>query len=282
MNVCIIFFLQIFADEINSLKELLRIHYTMLCEEASLLSEVVNGIYRDVASLKQVSRARESDILHLDTQVKEKDSQLFIMRRNISVLHEACSVSIMEIENWKAHQARNALATEPRGIESHIYVDEANTWSGETHVLLQSSTSEDVFRMLRERLLSVVKDVINMQNEAVENSQKEMKTIIMNLQKELHEKDIQREEISNEFVNQIKEAQGAAKSYLQDLQSAKAAVDHLQAQITVMEEERTTLENRLKELEDCEKTCIDFERRIASLSDALAAKDQGLSFWLSL
>lgn len=273
--------MQIFADEVNSLKEMLRIHYTMLCEEASILSEVVNGIYRDVASLKQVSRARESDLLQLDAQVKEKDSQLFIMRRNISILHEACTVSIMEIENWKAHQARNALATEPRGTESHVYVNEANTWSGEIQ-LLQSSTSEDVFRMLRERLLSVVKDVVNMQNEAEEHSRKEMKTVIMNLQKELHEKDIQREEISNEFVNQIKEAQGAAKSYLQDLQSAKAAVNHLQGQITVMEEERATLENRVKELDDCEKTCIDFKQRIASLSDALAAKDQGLSFWLSL
>lgn len=265
---------KICADEINSLKEMLCSHYTMLCEEASLLSEVVNGIHRDVASLKQFSRARESDLLHLDTQVKEKDSQLSIMRRNISVLHEACTVSIMEIENWKVQQARNALATEPRGIEYHIYDDEANTWSGETHVLLESSTSEHVFRTLRERLLSVVKDVTNVQNELVEHSQKEMKTVIMNLQKELHEKDMQREKISNEFVNQIKKAQGAAKSYLQDLQSAKAAVDHLRGQITVMEEERTALENRVKELEDCEKTCIDFEQKIASLSDALAGKEQ--------
>lgn len=247
----------------------------MLYEEARHVSEVVKTIYREVDSLKQVSGAKENDLMQLGNIVKEKDSQLSIIRRNSSLLYEACTTSIMEIENWKARQAGNALATEARGInfKSHAYIDAENTWP----LGLESSNSEDDVRTVKEKLFSVVKDLINMQSEVVEDSQKEMKAVIMNLQKELHEKDIQRDKISMEFVNQIKEAEAVAKNYFQDIQSAKSMVDHLQSQIAVMEEERRALENRIKELEDQRTTFTEMEQRVASLTDMLAAKEQGFS-----
>ncbi|GFZ08220.1 hypothetical protein Acr_20g0000280 [Actinidia rufa] len=78
------------------------------------------------------------------------------------------------------------------------------------------------------------------------------------------------------FVSQIKEAEATASSYLQDFQSAKAQLYDSERRLEVMEEERNTLEQRMKELQDGEATLKDLDERVRSLNDVLAAKEQGV------
>ena len=82
-------------------------------------------------------------------------------------------------------------------------------------------------------------------------------------------------EICSELVAQIKGAEAAAQSYLQDLQSEKSRVYDMEQQLKVMEEERSLLEQRLKELQDDQATLTELHDRVKSLSDELPAKDQG-------
>ncbi|KAI7987185.1 hypothetical protein LOK49_LG13G02881 [Camellia lanceoleosa] len=263
--------LQDFMKEIGALKEELYKHLITLDEGAKHASEVAGVIHREVTSQKQSFESMRENIIQLEVMEKEKDTESVVMRRNISMLYEACSSSVMEIENCKAQFVGNGLAATDLGMnsESSISGDEGTLFSRQTHL------SSDVrIRIMADRLLSVVKDFTCIQAQVVEGGQKEMKTTISNLQKELQEKDIQKDRICVELVSQIKKAEGAARSHLQGFQSAKARLNDLERQLEVMEEEHNMLEHRVKELEDGEATLKDSEERVRSLSDALAAKEQ--------
>ncbi|KAA8525764.1 hypothetical protein F0562_007619 [Nyssa sinensis] len=212
----------------------------------------------------------KENISQLECIEKEKDAKIVVMRRSISLLYEACSSSIMEIENWKVQLVGNGLgADQGINLESPTSVDVGNLFSGQSLL-----SSEECIRTMAARLVSVAKDSVCMQAKILEGGQKEMKSIISNLQKELQEKDIHKDRICVELVSQIKEAEAVARSSFQDLQSAKAQVHDLERKVELMEEERNMLEQRVKELKDGEATLEHLQERVRSLTDELAAKEQ--------
>lgn len=128
---------------------------------------------------------------------------------------------------------------------------------------------------MAERLSVAVKEFFSIKGDITEGEKKEMKVMISNLQKELQEKDIQRERICMELVSQIKEAESAVTSYLLDLQSSRTRIYDLEKQVDVKEEERELLKQRVKELQDGQAISADLQERVRSLTDVLAAKEQG-------
>ncbi|XP_057468024.1 trans-Golgi network-localized SYP41-interacting protein 1 [Actinidia eriantha] len=263
--------LQVFMKEIGCHKESLYKHLIALDEGAKHVSGVAGVVRREVTSQKQSCESMKENIIRLECIEKEKDTESIVMRRNISLLYEACSGSVMEIENWKSQFVGNDLAATDMGLNSgsSISLDGWKLFSDQTLLF-----SEDNIRTMADKLLSAVKDFICIQAKIVGGGQKEMKTTISNLQKELQEKDIQKDRICVELVSQIKEAEATASSYLQDFQSAKAQLYDSERRLEVMEEERNTLEQRVKELQDGEATLKDLDERVRSLNDALAAKEQ--------
>ena len=79
--------------------------------------------------------------------------------------------------------------------------------------------SEECIKTLTDRLLLSAKGFASLKTEFLDANQKEMKATITNLQRELQEKDVQRDRICSELVKQIKDAEAAANSYSQDLQA---------------------------------------------------------------
>ncbi|KAL3500239.1 hypothetical protein ACH5RR_039332 [Cinchona calisaya] len=261
---------KVFMIEIGFIKEQLQRHYDSVREEASHIFEVLNGLYAEVASLKESSECKERDLRQIKSILKDRDSELYVARRNISLLYEACTSSIMEIENWKSQQVGIGFP----GKAPWMDLNSPTFVAGSTFTEERIPSSEEVMMLAREKLLSVVKDLISRQNEILEVSQNELKTVVGNLQKELHEKDIQRDRICVELVNQIKDAEIVAKNYWQDLQSATNRANDLQNQVNVMEEKHSMLEKRVKELEYRETVSVDLQLRVDSLTDALSAKNQ--------
>lgn len=256
--------------EIGFIKELLQRHDNSIQEQASHIFEIVKGLYTEVSSLKESSEYGERNLHQIKSILKDRDSELFVARRNISLLYEACTISIMEIENRKSQQDGIDFSSKALWVDLNSQTSVGGNTSTEENI----PSSEEVIMSVREKLLSVVKDLISRQNEILEDRQMEWKTIVSNLRKELHEKDIQRERIGAELVSQIKDAEVIAKNYLQDLQSATTRADDLQSQVNGMEEEHSMLKKRVKDLEYQETVSADLQQRVASLTDALAAKDQ--------
>ncbi|KAL0330130.1 UNVERIFIED_CONTAM: hypothetical protein Sradi_4999700 [Sesamum radiatum] len=148
---------KVFMTEIGSLRQQLHNHSHLLQEEASWLSEVVMNVHREYTSHKESCESMKN--------------------------------AISEIENWKEHVGGNALASRSpeRNLKSQVRIEGGNSFT-------DNIFNEEGVRGTGDKLLLVVRDLISMQSELLEVGQREMKSTILNLQKELQEKDIQETE----------------------------------------------------------------------------------------
>ncbi|KAM1022573.1 hypothetical protein ACFX15_042688 [Malus domestica] len=264
-------YLQELVMEIGVLKEKLDEHSISLHEKASSVSKSMAIVRGELTSKNESFEALKRDLLHVERVEKEKDNELLFLRRNIALLFKACTGSVMEMDRRKAELVGNGWSAGEQGMRLKLanYSEDGLSFSGEDQF-----RSEECVRSVTDRLLSTVSDFGSLTTEIVEGSQKELKITISKLQKELQEKDIQKERICMELVSQIKQAEAAATSYSTDLQSSKSLVHDLEKRIEVMKGERNLLEQRVNELEDGRATSTELQERVRSLTDVIAAKDQ--------
>lgn len=188
------------------------------------------------------------------------DSEIAALGERIALLHGACSSVLVEIERRKAELVGN---------------DDFNM---SLHLVDEDFSSMESVRSMVNRLSSAIKELVVANAETVERNEKEMKVIIANLQRELHEKDIQNDRMCNELVGQVKEAQAGAKIFAEDLQSASARMRDMQDQLGIMVRERDSMKERVKELLAGQASHSELQEKVTSLSDLLAAKDLGQFF----
>ncbi|KAL1552595.1 golgin subfamily B member 1-like isoform X2 [Salvia divinorum] len=265
---------KVFMTPIDSIRERIHDHSRLLQEESFRLSEVVMSVRREYASEKEFYESVKRDADHLQSIDKEKESRLHILQGNISLLFESCASAISRLENWKEHMVENALTSRSpqRNLNSQNQIA-GNISIGDARIF-----NEEIVRSMCNKLSLVVGDSISMHTDelakVMEVGLSEMKSTIMNLQNELQEKDIQREKICKELVDQIKEVETTAKNHLLDLHQARVKLDDSHRQLDAMGEERKLLEHRLKELQVNETNATDLQLKVNSLTDELAAKVQ--------
>ncbi|XP_042038842.1 golgin subfamily B member 1-like isoform X2 [Salvia splendens] len=265
---------KVFMTHIDSIRERIHDHSRLLQEESFQLSEIIMSVRREYASEKEFYESVKRDADHLQSIDKEKESRLHILQGNISLLFESCASAISRLENWEEHMVENSLASRSplRNLNSQNQIA-VNISIGDARIF-----NEEIVRSMCDKLSLVVGDSISMHTnelaKVMEVGQSEMKSTIMNLQNELQEKDIQREKVCKELVDQIKEAETTAKNHLLDLQQARIELDDTRRQLDAMGEEHKLLEHRLKELQVNETNATDLQLKVNSLTDELAAKVQ--------
>ncbi|GAV62539.1 hypothetical protein CFOL_v3_06062 [Cephalotus follicularis] len=257
--------LQEIMTDFDSLKARLQKHSISLHEQASSLFTVMQNFQREMTSQEESLEAMKIDIARLESIEKDKDMEIVVLHNYIVMLYEACARSVMEVENRKAEVTGSNLVAGHLGMN----LDRAALAAGvQTHIY-----AEEHIKTMVDKLLLVVKDFASLK-ENVEGNQKVMKITIANLQKELQEKDIQKDRICMELVSQIKEAEATSNSYSLDLQFSRDRILDLEKRVEVLEEERNLLEQKVKELKDGKAIATELLDRISSLNDVLAAKDQ--------
>ncbi|POO03848.1 nucleoporin [Trema orientale] len=256
--------------EVGVLKEKLQRHSSSLHEKASSLSKLVAIAHRETISRNESYEAMKNDIIRKESSEMEKDKELVMLHKSIALSFEAFSNSVMEIEQTKAELLGNNFAAGVQGIN----LNSATFPSGGLSFSGQGQVSEESIKTMADKLLFAVRDFASVKAEIVEGSQKQLKIAIADLQKELQEKEIQKDRICMDLVSQIKEAEAAATRYSLELQSSRSQVDEMQKQLEVMEHERNLLEQKVKELQNVYVTSTELQERVGSLSHVIAAKDQ--------
>ncbi|XP_022981180.1 centrosome-associated protein CEP250-like isoform X3 [Cucurbita maxima] len=255
--------------EIGALKEMIDGHSVSFHKQSDSLSKVLGVLYSNVNSQKELVEALKWDVQQSESVAKDKEMEGDILCRNIAVLFEACISTIKEVDQRKGELMGNDLTSGNLGMDIISMTPDQLSRSGKTHLL-----SEESVRTIAERLLWAVREFLGLKAEMFDGSVKEMKVAISNLQKELQEKDIQKERICMDLVGQIKEAEASATRYSIDLQASKDQVHKLEKATEQMEIERKVLEQRLKEMQDGLSISDELRERVRSLTDSLAAKDQ--------
>ncbi|KAK7260772.1 hypothetical protein RIF29_27069 [Crotalaria pallida] len=246
--------LQEFLVEISSLNERINVHSSLAQEQEKTLSKLMARIQREMTSQRESCEAMKNEI-------RERDGLLVSLHGNIAYLCEACINSVSVIENGKAELVGNKFESSDLGVNLKI-------------PSFDDGMFEECIKTMADRLKLAANEFASLKTEFLDSNQKEMKATITNLQRELQEKDVQRDRICSDLVKQIKDAEAAANSYSRDLQSVTIQEHNLRKQIDAIEAEKTMLELRLNELQDRQGTAAELEERIRSQADLLAAKDQ--------
>ncbi|XVF48197.1 hypothetical protein PTKIN_Ptkin03bG0171100 [Pterospermum kingtungense] len=263
--------LQDLTTEITALKEKLIVHPKSLYEQGHKIWNVLGTLHRERDSWKESFEAMRRNIMHIESIGNEKDMEIVVLRRNITLLYEACANSVLEIENRKAELFGNSFAAADPGsnLKPVILADGGLTFGGQS-----SASFEEHIKTMADKLLSTMKEFSGMKAEIAEGSLREMKMTISSLRKELQEKDIQKDQICMDLVGQIKLAETATTNYSRDLESSKMLVHDLQKELEVMREEQKSLQQRVKELQDVQANTVQLQDRVKSLTDILSSKDQ--------
>ncbi|XP_027333482.1 centromere-associated protein E isoform X2 [Abrus precatorius] len=246
--------LQELLVEVGSLKERIDMHTSLAHEQDKTLSKLMASVQMEMTSQRESCEAMKKE-------VSERDGELVALRGNIAYLYEACVNSVIVLENGKNELVGKNVESSDLGInlETPSFDD---------------GISEERIKIVTDRLLLAAKGFASIKTEFLDANQKEMKTTIANLQRELQEKDVQRDRICSELVKQIKDAEAAANSYSQDLQAFRVEENNLKKQVEAIEAERKILEQRVNELQDRQETAAELEEKMRSQTDLLGAKDQ--------
>lgn len=262
--------LQQLTEEISALKDRLHSHSMSLNSEFEQLTTVITSALREIVSQRTSLQSIKDEYTHLESTVKERDMEAVVLRMSLSLLFEACTSSIVEIENRRGRLGGESLAAgDVRVNLPALPSPDGGDFSGFT-----LSSYENCVKTLADGLLLAVKDIIGISTEGVEGHTKEMRSRILNLQNELQEKDIQRERICMELVSQIKEAEATAANCSQDLQSMKNYAQDLETKLEVIGNERILLEQRVEELRQGFLSSVELGDKVKSLTDLVASKEQ--------
>ena len=231
-----------FVADVSHLEENVSKHLASWQEQVNTVSTSINTFFRSIGT----------------------DSKNAALGEKVALLYGACSSVLAEIESRKAELVGN------------------DNFNMSLHQVEEDYSSMESVRSMVNRLSSAVKELVVANAETVERNEKEMKVIIANLQRELHEKDIQNDRMCNELVGQVKEAQAGAKIFAEDLQSASARMHDMQDQLSILVRERDSLMERVKELQEGQVSHLELQEKVTSVSNLLSAKDQGQNFKLNL
>ncbi|KAF2283560.1 hypothetical protein GH714_011986 [Hevea brasiliensis] len=148
--------LQEFIKEIAAVNKMLHEHTATFHKQASSLSKLMGSTCRDMSSQKESFEAMKQGVKLIESNGKEKDMEIVTLRRNIALLHEACTRSLMEIENRKAEVVAKSLAARNLGInlKQQLMVMVASL-GGESYF-----SSEEHVKTTAEKLLLAVKDLL--------------------------------------------------------------------------------------------------------------------------
>ncbi|URE41598.1 hypothetical protein MUK42_05277 [Musa troglodytarum] len=252
------------VSECNDLKRKIHKHFFSLDQQASHLLKIMEAVERKFSSQKEESDSLKRVIAELELSIRGKEDEICVIKRNLSLLYQACSDLITDIENGNSQIAENNLALVGQSVTRSR---QSPSGIGRQDLGNHQILTDDSIISLVDKLFLIVKGTRN-------DETTELKAMISELQRELGERDVHTSRIAEELVSQIRNAEAVAKRSLTELDSAKTTICSLEKQVESMENDNRLLESRVAELKDLEASRDGLHERINSLNDSLTVKDQ--------
>ncbi|KAJ3698697.1 hypothetical protein LUZ61_002402 [Rhynchospora tenuis] len=199
---------------------------TSIDNAASLVDQKGTHLLRSMSFAQKELESLQSDVNKLRTEMREKEEEKSLLSHHLSLLYESCSRLIDEAEADLTNRPWHDLHATPLMNEAHI-------------------------QLLVERLVGAIRSEVRT---------KELKSTIVELQRELQEKDLQVTQISSELSSQIRDSE--------------KKVRELEKQVDAMGSEKAALQLHLSQLQDVEFSSNQLRERVSYYTDILAKKEQ--------
>ncbi|KAM0891940.1 hypothetical protein ACQ4PT_026100 [Festuca glaucescens] len=238
------------VKDCNDHKRNIDEHGFSIDQKATELSGIMPNLQSRFTSQNNELESLKENIVELQSEIKEKEEESLSMRRNMSLLYEACTNSVSKIEGMTGMGSGNRSYS-----------------VGQNHL-----SSEDHIKSVVEQLGAAVKTT----RYSNEGNTKELKATVLELQQELQGKDVQISTISSELASQIREAESYAKQLSVEHEDARMEIHNLEKHVEVFLNQKKSLETQVSDLKDLETVASEQHGRIKELTDELSRKDQGL------
>ncbi|KAF3325573.1 hypothetical protein FCM35_KLT08653 [Carex littledalei] len=194
--------------------------------EASLLDQKGTHLLRSLSLARKELDSLKSDVNKLRKEMGEKEEENSLLSHNLSLLYESCSNSIDEAEADYTNRFDRDLHATPLINEARI-------------------------RSLAERLVGVIRS---------EGRMTELKSTIMELQREVQEKDLRVSQISSELSSQIRDGE--------------EKIREMEKHVKALGNDKATLQLRVSQLQEVEFLSNQLHERVGYYTDMLAKKEQ--------
>ena len=234
------------VKDCNDIKRSIDEHGFSVEQKATELFDVMSNLQNRLTSQHNELESLRAKFVELQSEMKERDEEIVSARRNMSLLYEACTSSVAEIEGM------------------------TDIYPGNRSYAVEHSADECI-KSIVEQLVLAVKTSQN----SNEGSTEELKATVLELQQELQAKDIQISTISSELSYQLRVAESSAKQHSVELEDARMEVHNLAKQVDMLHNQNKALETQVNELKNMESVASEQHGRIKELTDELSRKDQG-------
>ncbi|CAL5024033.1 unnamed protein product [Urochloa decumbens] len=233
------------VKDCNDLKRSIDEHGFSVEQKATELFNVMSNLQNRLTSQHNELESLRAKFVELQSEMKERDEEIVSARRNMSLLYEACTSSVAEIEGM------------------------TDIYPGDQSYAVEHSADECI-KSIVEQLVFAVKT----SRSSNEGSTKELKATVVELQQELQAKDIQISTISSELSYQLRSAESSAKQLSVELEDARMEVHNLAKEVDMLHNQNKALETQVNELKNMESRASEQHGRISELTDELSRKDQ--------
>nr|CAB3445591.1 unnamed protein product [Digitaria exilis] len=233
------------VKDCNDLKRSIDEHGFSVEQKATELFDVMSNLQNRLTSQHNELESLRAEIVELQSEMKEKEEQIVFAHRNMSLLYEACTSSVAEIEGM------------------------IDIYPGHRSYAVERSADESIKSIVEQLVLAV-----KTSRDSNEGSTKELKATVLELQQELQAKDIQISTISSELSYQLRAAESSAKQLSVELEDARMEVHNLSKKVDVLHNQNKALETEVNELKNMESVASDQHGKINELTDELSRKDQ--------
>ena len=234
------------VKDCNDIKRSIDEHGFSVEQKATELLDVMSNLQSRLTSQHNELESLRAKVVELQSELKERDEEIVSARRNMSLLYEACTSSVAEIEGM------------------------TDMYPGNWTYAVEHSADECI-KSIVEQLVLAIKTSQN----SKEGSTGELKATVLELQQELQAKDIQISTISSELSYQLRVAESSAKQHSVELEDARMEVHNLAKQVDMLHNQNKALETQVNELKNMESVASEQHGRIKELTDELSRKDQG-------
>eukprot|EP01018_Ginkgo_biloba_P014201 Gb_24275 [translate_table: standard] len=265
--------------DLEILKERFEGQSAAFNQKGTGMSQLFQIAVEEVMNLVESLESLKWNASSLEALNQEKESEIFMLHRNISILYDACSSAVAELKILKAQIPD--VDSQSSGRHATVATSSMQSASENPETLHLTEQLDfiftDKFSMeTAEKLLLSVKEFVSAMTEKSKYDQKELSLSILQLQHEAEAKEAEKFRVFGELQSQIKGAKAVANSLSRERDIDKARICDLEKQIEKLQEECHALAVTIEDFRSRDASVEEMQQDIASLNKALSTKNQEL------
>lgn len=255
--------------DVQILKNRLEGQSAAFNQKATGVSHVLQIAVQEVADLAESFESLRQNARIINDLTKQKDADIGMLHRSITILHDAFNSAMAELENMKFKDADRShseghvmVVTSGKRLSSNISQPLQST----DHVDFSAKYSAEI----SENLLLAIKDFVHIITQKYKHKLDELNSKVSQLEAREDEK----LSMCSELQIQVKNAESVANNLLRERDMDKSRICELEKYIGMLQNDCQSLELSVEDFRAREASTKGIQKEVTSLHDTLSAKNQ--------